>query len=156
MGFFDRFRKQLARKRLSELGTSANPAQEHQEKKVAPTAAKPEPPEKPKTRRGEKEKTRRQPGTMAYRIILHPLVSEKATRLQTLNQYSFAVDVHAKKPEIRQAISELYGVMPIKVDVQHRTGKTVRYGRTFGRTASWKKAIVTLQPGQLIETTESR
>jgi len=70
-------------------------------------------------------------------ILLRPVISEKATFANSLNQYVFAVNNKANKVEIKKAmINEL--------------GKNVRVGRRFGKRKNTKKAIVTLKKGDSI------
>jgi large subunit ribosomal protein L23 len=87
----------------------------------------------------------------APRLLMKPVVSEKATSLAAENKYVFAVSMAANKIEIKKAIQNLYGVTPFKINIIHIKGKNVRYGRTEGVTKNWKKAIVTLSPGQKID-----
>ncbi len=87
----------------------------------------------------------------AYRVLIKPIVSEKASRQQTTNnQYFFAVAIGANKIEIAKAIKTAYGVAPIKVSVIRMEGKSRRYGRIIGKRKDWKKAIVTLAKGKTI------
>ncbi|MFA4833915.1 MAG: 50S ribosomal protein L23 [Patescibacteria group bacterium] len=90
----------------------------------------------------------------AYRILLKPMVTEKATNLGVLNKYVFAVSPKANKIEIAQAIEAVYGVKPVGVNIMRAEGKTVRSGRTFGRRKDWKKAIVALPAGKTIKVYE--
>lgn len=90
----------------------------------------------------------------AYRILLKPLVTEKATNLGVLNKYVFAVSQKANKIEIAEAIEAVYGVRPVKVNIMRAEGKTIRSGRTFGRRKDWKKAIVALPAGKTIKIYE--
>ena len=69
-------------------------------------------------------------------------------------QYVFEVSPRANKIEIRKAIKKVYNVEPIKINVIRVAGKKIRYGRTEGRTKNWKKAVITLAPGQKIEIQE--
>lgn len=87
----------------------------------------------------------------AYKVLLRPLVSEKSTSLAINNQYVFVVANDANKISVRKAVQSLYGVRPQKVNVMNIAGKFVRYGRTQGATKHWKKAVVTLQPGQKLD-----
>jgi len=89
-----------------------------------------------------------------YKIISHPLISEKATELALLNKYVFVVPVEASKAQIKEKIKNLYGVEPKKINVISKEGKTVRYGRTYGQKKSFKKAIITLAAGEKIEVYE--
>ncbi len=87
----------------------------------------------------------------AYRILQRAVVSEKSTLLSSQSQYVFSVADAANKIDVRRAVRSLYGVEPQKVNIRRVRGKLLRYGRTEGRTKHWKKAIVTLQPGQTID-----
>lgn len=87
-----------------------------------------------------------------YRVIRRPLFTEKSTRMQDeLNQYAFAVDPQATKPEIADAVAKLFNVTVKSVRTQNHMGKVRRMGRFAGRRADWKKAIVTLAEGESIE-----
>lgn len=91
---------------------------------------------------------------LAYRIIVKPLVSEKAGVAEMHGTYTFVVNTNATKTEIKQAIKELYGVLPTKVATSHTEGKRVRFGYTQGKRKDWKKAIVTLPKGRTIDIHE--
>ncbi|MFW0837615.1 MAG: 50S ribosomal protein L23 [Candidatus Komeilibacteria bacterium] len=91
---------------------------------------------------------------MAYKWLLQPLITEKATLLGTENKYVFIVADGANKIEIKKALKKLYGVDAIKINIVNRPGKKVRYGKVTGRTKKVKKAIVTLAKGQSIELYE--
>lgn len=87
----------------------------------------------------------------AYRVLLRPIVSEKASHQQTLaNQYFFEVAIGANKIEIAKAVKAAYGIMPSDVNVIRMGGKSRRYGRKIGKRKDWKKAIVTLPKGKSI------
>lgn len=90
----------------------------------------------------------------AYRILVRPLISEKATILASENKYVFEVNRQATKQEIKQAVKDVYGIEPIGVNVISVEGKSRRYGRTLGRTKNRKKAIVTLPEGRSIQVYE--
>jgi large subunit ribosomal protein L23 len=90
----------------------------------------------------------------AYRVLRHPLITEKGSWLGAANKYAFAVAPQTNKVEVRKAIRKVYGVDPVKVNIMNIAGKKVRYGRTSGQTKNWKKAIVTLAAGQKIEIQE--
>jgi large subunit ribosomal protein L23 len=88
----------------------------------------------------------------AYRIIRRPLITEKSTLQKEMhNQLAFEVDRRANKIEIKKAVEEIFKVQVKDVRTMHYWGKRVRLGRTEGRKPHWKKAIVTLQPGEKIE-----
>jgi large subunit ribosomal protein L23 len=90
----------------------------------------------------------------AYRILVKPLITEKATNLGTENKYVFEVQVKANKVEVKKAIKEVYGIEPISVNMIKYDGKRVRRGGTIGRKKNWKKAIVTLSKGKSINIYE--
>ncbi|MDP3741545.1 MAG: 50S ribosomal protein L23 [bacterium] len=103
-------------------------------------------PEKPK----ETTKTRSVKSSRAHEILLKPILSEKATHMATLGKYIFAVSPRANKTEIAKSIASVYSVNVVSVKIVKMPGKMRRYGRSVGRTSDWKKAIVTLKPGEKI------
>lgn len=91
-------------------------------------------------------------------VILRPVISEKSIDESGRGKYTFAVHEKANKIQIKAAVEELYkkeGVTVVAVNVltskakQKRRG--TRRGRIVGYTTAWRKAIVTLAPGQKIE-----
>ncbi|NLW59577.1 MAG: 50S ribosomal protein L23 [Firmicutes bacterium] len=84
-------------------------------------------------------------------IIKKPIVTEKSTRLMEMNKYCFAVDPRANKIQIKEAIEAIFNVRVLDVNTMKMLGKMKRMGRHEGRRPSWKKAIVTLEPGSRIE-----
>lgn len=87
---------------------------------------------------------------VGYRILVRPLITEKAATQESSNKYTFMVMRSATKWQIKQAIREIYGMKPLDVRVLNVQGKRVRFGRTAGRRSDYKKAIVTLPAGQTI------
>jgi large subunit ribosomal protein L23 len=90
------------------------------------------------------------------RIIKKPLITERATQLKALvNQYVFRVAPEASKGDIKQAVQELFKVKVTKVHTMHVRGKFRRMGNSRGAyRPEWKKAIVSVQPGQEIKILE--
>ena len=91
-------------------------------------------------------------------IILRPVVSEKSIDESGRGKYTFAVHQRANKIPIKAAVEELYkkeGVTVMSVNVLTTKAKEkrrgTRRGRIIGHTTPWRKAIVTLAPGQKIE-----
>ena len=88
-------------------------------------------------------------------VIIKPLVTEKSThQQQTRNAYTFQVHKHANKPEIKKAVERLYNVKVVDVRTMNRKGKPRRSKMRMTKTADWKRAIVTLQPGHKIDLVE--
>jgi large subunit ribosomal protein L23 len=90
------------------------------------------------------------------RIVLRPLVTEKATTLKDeRSQVSFQVAMDANKIEVREAVEAIFKVKVTDVRTQVVFGKEKRMGRYVGRRPSWKKAVVSLAPGSKIELFET-
>lgn len=83
-------------------------------------------------------------------IILEPVITEKTVQDKVYNKYVFKVHRKANKVEIRQAIEELFKVKVVDVNTMNYEGKKKRMGVFIGRKSSFKKAIVTLKPGETI------
>ncbi|NQU83160.1 MAG: 50S ribosomal protein L23 [Parcubacteria group bacterium] len=90
----------------------------------------------------------------AFRILIRPIISEKVTKLGEINQYVFEIAPRANKSEVKKAIKNVYGVMPIKIRVIKTLGKKVRFGKNLGRLKDRKKAIITLKKGESIQIYE--
>lgn len=89
------------------------------------------------------------------KIIKTSLVSEKGTNLRVdQNKFLFRVDKEANKLEIKKAVEELFKVKVEDVTTMVMYGKPKRLGRSSGRRADWKKAIVKLKKGENIELFE--
>ena len=85
-------------------------------------------------------------------ILLSPHESEKATLAdEQFNQVVFKVVRNASKLEIRRAVEQLFSVSVIAVRTVNVKGKVKRSGARFGRRSSWKKAIISLAPGNEID-----
>ena len=89
-----------------------------------------------------------------YHIIQKPLLTEKSSGQQErLNQYTFKVDKNANKSEVRKAVETIFDVKVEKVNIINMPTKLRRFLGRPGRTAAWKKAVVTLADGQVIDFT---
>ena len=86
-------------------------------------------------------------------VIIAPVVSEKSYALMEEGAYTFNVRPEASKPEIRDAVQQIFGVRVAKVNTLNRQGKRKRNRRTFtyGKRPDTKRAIVTLAAGETIE-----
>lgn len=82
----------------------------------------------------------------AYDVIIKPVISEQSMDVAADKKYTFKVAVDANKTQVKLAIEEIFGVEVAKVNIMNYDGKLKRMGRNEGRTAAYKKAIVTLTP----------
>jgi large subunit ribosomal protein L23 len=83
-------------------------------------------------------------------IIKYPIITDKATRLLENNQYSFIVDRYSDKITIKTAIECLFNVKVIKVNTCRLPRKKKRVGKYIGWKPQYKKAIVSLAEGDVI------
>ncbi len=86
----------------------------------------------------------------AYRILLKPIVTEKSYRAVAEGRYVFKVNPKANKISIRKAVEKVYDVKVARVNIVSMRGKAKISGKARGRSADWKKAVVTLKPGETI------
>ena len=85
-------------------------------------------------------------------VLKRPVVTEKSTALREEdNQYAFEVALDANKIEIRRAVESTFGVRVLDVRTQVVRGKMKRFRRGFGKKPNWKKAVVTLREGDVID-----
>lgn len=91
----------------------------------------------------------------AAQVVLRPVISEKSMDQTQRHKYTFAVHDDANKLQVKAAVEELFKVTVLDVNVLTTKSKEKvrnrRRGRTVGRTSPWKKAIVTVKPGDSIE-----
>lgn len=90
----------------------------------------------------------------AARILVRPLITEKATNLGSEDKYVFVVSAEANKISIAKAIQALYQVKPLKVNIMNVSGKKVTRGKIRGQRSDWRKAIITLAKGETIKVYE--
>ena len=88
-------------------------------------------------------------------VLVHPLVTEKVSALNEKGKYGFIVDKKANKIQIKKAVEEMYGVNVLDVNTMNYQGKEkLRYTKSriiTGRKPSYKKAIVTVAEGEIID-----
>ena len=85
-------------------------------------------------------------------VLKKPVLTEKSLKLmEEQNKYTFDVDVHANKIEIRHAVEKLFGVKVVSVNVMNIPAKEKRMGRFVGKTNRRRKAIVKLAEGEKID-----
>ena len=89
-------------------------------------------------------------------VLIRPIVTEKMTEInESSGQYGFIVSVNSNKIEIKKALKEKFNVDVVNVNTVKYKGKTktqlTRKGRFSGKTAQFKKAVITLKEGQTID-----
>jgi large subunit ribosomal protein L23 len=90
--------------------------------------------------------------TTAYDIVIRPVMTEKTTEVhEPLDQVVFRVKFEANKPQIKAAVEKLFDVKVDRVNTMIVAGKPKRVGRFMGRRKAWKKAIVQLAEGEMID-----
>lgn len=82
-------------------------------------------------------------------LIRRPILTEKATILMEQNKYTFEVTPKATKPQIRSAIEDLFAVKVVKVNTTTPPRRKKRVGKFIGFKPQYKKAIVTVAPGDV-------
>ncbi len=87
-------------------------------------------------------------------IIIEPVLTEKTNQMREVGKYVFKVDKRANKYQVMRAVRELFSVHPVSCNIMNVKGKPKRGRAQAGYTASWKKAIVTLQKGEKISIFE--
>ena len=83
-----------------------------------------------------------------HEVLISPVVTEKSSALMAEGKYTFKVDRTANKIDVKYAVETIFKVDVTKVRTMNMPGKLKRQGKTSGMTPDWKKAIVTLKPGQ--------
>jgi len=139
MAFLDRFKSNKGKgtaepKTPAAVKAAKVPAEKNAPAKAAAAVGKQAPPK----------------DTTAYRTLVHPLVSEKTSRLEKERQYAFCVIRSANKVEIKKAVEKHYRVHVTGVNIVNVAGKSVRAGRVEGRRSDWRKAYVTVAEGESI------
>jgi large subunit ribosomal protein L23 len=88
------------------------------------------------------------------KIIIAQLVTEKSVTSRAGSRYAFRVNLDATKIDVKRAVEQYFKVKVLDVNTCHVRGKQ-RVGKRIGRTATWKKAYVTLAKGQKIQELEA-
>ena len=90
------------------------------------------------------------------KVLLGPVVSEKTTMAaSTSNQYIFKVRTDSNKREIKEAVESLFGVKVEGVTTSNVKGKKKVFKGKVGQRINWKKAVVKVSEGQMIDTSAS-
>ncbi len=85
-----------------------------------------------------------------FEVLRRPVITEKSTNMQNDGRYVFEVAPGANKLQIKRSVEEAFGVKVLSVNTMGVRGKRKRFGPRLVEKPSWKKAIVTLAPGQTI------
>lgn len=102
----------------------------------------------------KKVSTKKGLGKDAYKVLVKPLISEKASSMGVDSKYVFVVSSEANKIMVKKAIEQVYGIKPINVNIINNKGKQVKSRNIRGKRKDWKKAVVTLPKGQSIQIYE--
>lgn len=90
-----------------------------------------------------------------YEVIKRPIDTEKTRYQAEDGKYTFEVDRRAKKQQVKEAVEQIFDVEVLSVNTMNMPAKRGRYGRRMvTRKPAWKKAIVTLAPGERIDIFE--
>lgn len=90
-----------------------------------------------------------------YSVIRKPMLTEKCHDLkEKYNQVAFQVDRRANKVQVKEAVEKIFKVKVKRVNVMNMVGKKKRLGRNMGKRSDWRKAVVTLMPGETIDIIE--
>ena len=161
MAFLDRFRKKEEKKKLEVMAEkSSAKSLKLPKKSINQEIKKSKSQEIRKVSIGKQEEKKAGKKIIkskfkgGYGVLIKPLITEKISEAASLGKYAFAVSADANKPMVKKAINALYGVNVKSVRIINVIGKSVRYGRSFGKRKDWKKAIITLSPGEKIEIYE--
>jgi large subunit ribosomal protein L23 len=88
-----------------------------------------------------------------YDVIVSPVITEKSTEASEYNKVVFNVARKATKPQIKLAVETLFNVKVKAVNTLNRKGKIKRFKGRLGKQSDVKKAVVTLQEGQMLDVT---
>ena len=90
-----------------------------------------------------------------FEVLRRPRITEKATDAAQLGTYVFDVAADAAKPEIKAAVEQVFGVKVKAVNTLNQDGKKKRFRGRPGRRKAYKKAYVTLLPGQRLDALQA-
>ena len=88
-----------------------------------------------------------------YDVLVRPIVTEKSTLGSEHGQVTFQVSVDATKPQIKAAVEGIFGVKVKAVNTLRQQGKVKRFRGKIGKRPDFKKAIITLADGEMIDIT---
>ena len=97
-------------------------------------------------------KTKREVNEFHYSVVKSPVITEKATLGSEHNQVTFKVAIDATKPQIAEAVEAIFDTKVAAVNTLIVKGKAKRFKGVMGRRSDYKKAMVTLAAGEIIDT----
>ena len=100
----------------------------------------------------EKKMLKKMSTERAFSIIKKPIMTEKSTNLNQFNQYCFVVSKDSNSNEIKKAIEKVFKVKVTKVNTSIVRGKSKTFKGTLGYKKDYKKAIITLEEGNTIDS----
>jgi large subunit ribosomal protein L23 len=154
MSFFDRFKKPNKEKKQVAPKKEVKVEKKKEAATLKPKAEGTAPALLKEKKETKTSKKKSDDTKNAYRVLLSPVVTEKATTHVSENKYEFEVASDTNKVEIKKAIKNVYGFNPVAVNIIIVRGKKTSSGRVQGKRSNWKKAIVTLKKGDKIEIYE--
>ncbi|MFH1509328.1 MAG: 50S ribosomal protein L23 [bacterium] len=159
MGLFNRKKKEEEEKEVTKndkVKDAPKKAETVSEKKDSSTGSGQVNKEKakPKKKTVVKRKVSKKDDNRAYKILIKPVISEKASVIQEENKYAFIVNKDSNRRQIANAVEDLYGVQVVQVRIVNVKGKMRRYGRSKGFTSRYKKAYVKLIAGDKLDLVE--
>lgn len=89
-----------------------------------------------------------------FQVLRRPIVTEKSTLLQEQSRYVFEVFSKANKAQVKEAVEDAFNVEVVAVNIVNLHGKPKRYGPRYTKVNEYKKAVVTLKPGNKIQIFE--
>jgi large subunit ribosomal protein L23 len=90
-----------------------------------------------------------------FEVLRRPLITEKYTAMQAQGKYAFQVASNATKTQVKEAVENAFNVKVTGLNLMTVAGKRRRLGRRVLAAKPWKKAVVTLKPGDKIELFET-
>lgn len=153
MGFLDRFKKQKEQEVEKTASSSVVVENKAEEKSKTKKIVKKVEDKKEKMVKPVKSSKNVVPEGLTD-ILICPLVTEKSATLASVGHYVFEINPRANRLQVAQAFKAVYGVVPVKVQIQNIRRESVRFGRFRGKQKSWKKAIVCLPKGKTINVHE--
>jgi large subunit ribosomal protein L23 len=91
----------------------------------------------------------------SFEVLRRPLITEKYTVLQAFGKYAFEVTATATRTQVKESVEKAFNVTVTSTNIMNVAGRARRMGRRVLPAKPWKKAVVTLKPGDKIELFET-